>query len=156
MVGTTRKSTDTICAEWFFKKAFQRCLVVLGTFFGMYRCTVASEISRPSLSISPLIRGAPQRGLSFAICLIKAIWSRGIFGLPASDRLLHLQYSRNPCRCHRIIVSGLMISNVLCQELKMLVRTLKKNLSDGLIRGLRDVRASISNCFLRYTISSWS
>lgn len=156
MVGTTRKSTDTICAEWFFKKVFQRCLVVLGAFFGMYRCTVASEISKPSLSISPWIRGAPQSGLSFAICLIKAIWSRGIFGLPVSDLLFHLQYNLKPCRCHRITVSGLMISNELFQEMKMFVRMPKKNLSEGLIRGLRDVRASISSCFRKYTISSWS
>ena len=53
-------------------------------------------------------------------------------------------------------VPGLMISSVVFQELKTFARMLKKNLSEGRNRGLADERASISSCFLRYTISSWS
>ena len=49
-----------------------------------------------------------------------------------------------------------MISNALFQELKMFVRTLKKYLSEGLSRGLGDLRVNISSCFLRNKISSWS
>ena len=156
MVGTTKKSREMISKAWFFKNVFQRCRAVREGFLGMYRCIVASEISIPSFSISPWIRGAPQRGFSFAICLIRLICACGIAGLPSADLLFHLQYSLKPCRCHRTTVSGLTISSVVFQELKRLVRMPKKNLSEGRNRGLVDERASISSCFLRYTISSWS
>ena len=154
MVGTTRKSTETICAEWFFRNVFQRCLVVLGAFFGMYRSTVDSEISNPSFKSSPWIRGAPQRGFWFAIYLIRSIWACGIFGLPASDRLFHFQNNLKLCRCHRMTVSDLMTRSVSFQELKTSVMTLKKILSEGRSWVLGDVRASISRCFRRKMISS--
>ena len=154
MVGTTRKSTETICAEWFFRNVFQRCLVVLGSFFGMYRSTEDSEISNPSFNSSPWIRGAPQRGLSLAICLIKLIWARGIAGRPGVDLLFHFPNTLKLCWCQRMTVSGLKTRSVSFQELKTSVMTLKKILSEGRSRGLEDVRASISSCFRRKMISS--
>jgi predicted permease len=65
--------------------------------------------------------GAPQKGLSFAICLIRLIYACGVFGLPLLCLLFHLQYDLKPCRCHRITVSGLMISNVPFQDLRIFV-----------------------------------
>jgi hypothetical protein len=46
-------------------------------------------------------------------------------------------------------VSGLMITSVSFQELKIPVRRLKNNLSEDLKRDLGDVRATISSCFCR-------
>jgi hypothetical protein len=94
------------CAKWFFRNVFRRCLVVLVVFVGMCRCTSASEMSKPAFCSLPCMRGAPQSGLSFAICLMKSICACGIFGLPTSDRLFRLQYNLKPCRCHRMTVSG--------------------------------------------------
>ena len=116
----------------------------------------AAHGSNSERRIWKLGREAPQRGFSFAIRLVRLICSCGIFGLPGADQLFHLRHNLKPCWCHRITVSGLMISIVLCREVKLFIRTLKKNLSEGRSRGLGGVRVSISSCFLRYTISSWS
>lgn len=65
-VGTTKKSTETRSRVWLRRNerqlwdgGFRRC--------GMYRDTLASETSKPSLSNSPWMRGARQVGFSRVI-----------------------------------------------------------------------------------------
>jgi len=120
MVCTTRKSTETTCAEWYLQERFPALPGCSWGFLwhGMYHSTVDSEMSNPSFNISPWIRGAPQSGLSCAFCLMRSICACGSFGLPLVCLLIHLQYNLNPCRCHRMTVSGLMIGSVSSQELK--------------------------------------
>src|SRR3712207_4669090 len=66
-----------------------------------------SETSKPSLSSSPWIFGAPQPGFSCARRRIRSCTSLEIFGLPGRGRDLQRQYSRKPARCHAMTVSGL-------------------------------------------------
>src|SRR6267142_5512371 len=65
-VGTTKKSTETRSATWFWRKVRQVCE---GGFRrrGMSRPIVRCEMLRPSLRRSPWMRGAPQRGLARAM-----------------------------------------------------------------------------------------
>src|SRR5437867_11616036 len=61
MVGTVKKSTATKSLTWLFRKVRHVCE---GGFLGraIYLATVACERLMPSLSSSPWILGAPQRG----------------------------------------------------------------------------------------------
>jgi hypothetical protein len=43
--------------------------------------------------------------------------SRDTEGRPTAWRLFHRQYSRNPCRCQAITVSGLTITSADCQSI---------------------------------------
>src|ERR1700693_4926328 len=63
MVGTVKKSTETICWTWLSRNDRQ---VWLGDFRGrtIYLLTLVSPMSIPSLSNSPWMRGAPQSGLA--------------------------------------------------------------------------------------------
>jgi hypothetical protein len=84
----------------------------------MYLATVACDSSNPSFNSSPWMRGAPHRGLAKLILRIRAMTSRDTEGLPSGGRLFHLQYSRNPCRCQAITVSGLTIARANRQLLQ--------------------------------------
>src|SRR5262245_43188053 len=70
-----------------------RCLI-------MYLETVDSATSKPILSSSPWMRGAPHNGFSLLICRIRSRNSRSIFGRPARCRDFHRQNALNPERCH--------------------------------------------------------
>ena len=77
----------------------------------MYLATVACETSIPSLSNSPRIRGAPQRGLALLMVWMSSRISLEILGLPARPRwIFQVQNRRKPLRCHAITVSGLTMS----------------------------------------------
>src|SRR2546425_10555805 len=75
--------------------------------FGISRETVRSATARPSLRISPWIRGAPQSGLAAAIRLTRTLISALTGGRPPVGRPESLvQCSRKRRRCHRRTVSG--------------------------------------------------
>src|SRR2546428_10389863 len=69
----------------------------------MYRWTVRLQTRTPSLSNSPRMRSAPQRGLRAAISRINA--AREVGGRP-DGRERRRQKARNPARCQRRIVAG--------------------------------------------------
>src|SRR6266446_2433584 len=72
----------------------------------MYFATLDCETSKPSLSSSPWMRGAPHSGFSALIRRISARTSASIFGRPPRERDFHRQYRRKPARCQRTRVSG--------------------------------------------------
>ena len=72
-----------------------------------HRC----DTCRPSFNSSPAMRGAPQPGLARLIRRSSSATSPDTDGRPAGGRLFYLPYSRNPCRCQPMTVSGLTISN---------------------------------------------
>src|SRR5882762_7843454 len=72
----------------------------------MYLATLDWATSKPSLSSSPWMRGAPHSGLSALIRRISARRSASICGRPPRKRDFQRQYRRKPARCHRTRVSG--------------------------------------------------
>ena len=72
------------------------------------RDTVRSETSKPSLSNSPWMRGAPHVGFSATMRKISSRTSRLKGFLPAACRVRDSQdqYKRKPVRCQRTTVSG--------------------------------------------------
>src|SRR5713226_3465 len=108
-VGTTKKSVDTKSVMWFFRKVFQVWDGGL-RLWTMYLATAVWEIAIPSLSNSPWIRGAPQRGLARLISRVRSRVSLETGGRPFRTRLFNVQYSRKPFRCQAMTVSGFTIS----------------------------------------------
>ncbi len=79
----------------------------------MYLETDAWEISIPSLSNSPWIRGAPQSEFSWLIRRTRLRISRDTAGRPGLRTLdFHVQYFRKPSRCQRTTVSGFIMAFV--------------------------------------------
>src|SRR3954466_4312621 len=105
MVGTTKRSIETIPSAWLRRNVLQPCDG--GRLrHAMYLATEVWPTSMPSLRSSPWTRGAPQSGLARLICRISRRTSRGTFGLPARLRDFHRHKMRKPARCQRITVSG--------------------------------------------------
>src|SRR5262249_19428512 len=104
-VGTRQRSTAAIVFAWLRRNVRHvcdggpRCLI-------MYLETANSATSKPSLSSSPWMRGAPHNGFSLLICRIRSRNSRSIFGRPARCRDFQRQKALKPARCQRRIVSG--------------------------------------------------
>jgi len=97
---------ETRSAMWFSRNVRQVCERGFER-RGMRRATVRCETSNPSLSSSPWMRGAPQRGLASA--MVRTSWaiSAPIGGRPVRPRRdFQVQKARKPCRCQRITVSG--------------------------------------------------
>ena len=110
MVGTVKKSTDTILFTWFSRNVRQVCQGGLRC-RSMYLATVGSVISIPSLSNSPCTRGAPHIGLLRLIIRIKSRTSCGTAGRPRFPRrTFQVQYRRKPLRCQTMTVAGFTIS----------------------------------------------
>jgi len=107
-VGTIRKSIAPMPVEWLWRKVFQVCDRPRPP-LAMYLATVDCATSIPSLSNSPWMRGAPHSRLARLISRIRRRISPGILGRPPRERDFQRQYSRNPVRCHRTIVSGRII-----------------------------------------------
>ncbi len=76
------------------------------------------EMSMPSLSSSPWMRGAPHR-LAVAIRLMSLRISGSMPGRPPLDRLRQAQYLRNPARCHLITVAGFTMISASLQRLQL-------------------------------------
>jgi hypothetical protein len=73
----------------------------------MRRATVRRETSNPSLSNSPWMRGAPQRGFASAVVRTSSASSEPTGDRPVRPRCdFRVQKARKPCRCQRITVSG--------------------------------------------------
>src|SRR5260370_1841447 len=84
MVGTVKKSIDTVLFTWFSRKVRHVCE---GGFRRrtMYLITLVSPTSMPSLRSSPWMRGAPQSGVSrliFRISLRISVDSGGKAPVP--------------------------------------------------------------------------
>ena len=79
MVGTVKKSIAAMASRWLRRKASQR-LAESGFLQARFiqRETVRSEMSNPSISSSPWMRGAPQVGFS---ATMRKINSRSSFGV---------------------------------------------------------------------------
>jgi hypothetical protein len=73
----------------------------------MYLLTLLSPMSKPSLSSSPWMRGAPQPGFSRHILRIRSrtLRERGRPGWPR--RTFEVQNRRKPARCQAMTVSSL-------------------------------------------------
>ena len=85
MVGTVKKSMETICVRWFSRKVRQVCDGGLRQ-RTMYLLTLVSPMPMPSLSNSPWMRGAPHKGFSRHILRIRSRTSREITGRPGRRR----------------------------------------------------------------------
>src|SRR5262245_38190110 len=104
------KSIETNSRKWLSRNVRQVCEGGF-LFFGISRETVLSEISIPSLSSSPWMRGAPHSGLACVICLIMALIRELAQGRPPIFRRDSLvQKCRKPLRCQPMTVSGLTMS----------------------------------------------
>src|SRR5262249_5203212 len=75
----------------------------------MYFATLDCATSKPSLSNSPWIRGAPTGGLSTLVRGMRGRRSASFWGGPQGGWVFHRQYRRKPARCQRTRVSGRMI-----------------------------------------------
>ena len=85
----------------------------------MYLLTLLSLMSRPSLSNSRWMRGAPQPGFSRHILRIRSRTSRAMRGRPRLPRrTFQVQNRRKPARCQATTVSGLTIANAERQPLQ--------------------------------------
>jgi len=115
--GTVKKSTDTICPRWLRRNVVQVWDEGRREPGTMYLATVRCARERPSLSNSPWIRGAPQRGLARLICRIKLTASPSIGRRPPRrGQLCHFQNWRKPARCQRTTVSGCTIRRQVFQD----------------------------------------
>src|SRR5271169_3295035 len=135
MVGTVKKSMETIWVRWFSRKVRQVCDggLWLRT---MYLLTLLSPMSMPSLSSSPWIRGAPHKGFSRHILRIRFRTSRGTVGLPRwPRRIFQVQKSRKPLRCHARTVPGRTIASTERQSLQTRDRQTQKRRSTGVNLG---------------------
>ena len=78
----------------------------------MYLVTLLSAMLMPSLSSSPWMRGAPQRGFSRHILRIRSRTSGEMTGRPGRPpRTFQVQKRRKPERCHATTVSGLTMAS---------------------------------------------
>src|SRR5439155_1785335 len=94
-VGTAKKSTETRSATWFCRNVRQVCEGDFGR-RGMRRATVRCDTSKPSLSSSPWMRGAPQRGLARAMVRTRWAIAEPIDGRPVRAlRDFHVQKARS-------------------------------------------------------------
>src|SRR4051794_3805414 len=110
MVGTVKKSTDTIFFTWLSRNVFQVCDGGRRRRI-MYLLTLVSPMSIPSFSSSPRIFGAPQSGFSRLMVRMSSRTSFGTFGRPGLPRrIFHVQNNRNPLRCHPMTVDACMMN----------------------------------------------
>src|SRR5262249_31226121 len=80
------------------------CTAAKGSLFDNF--VSAAATSKPSLSSSPWMRGAPHNGFSLLTCRMRSRRPRSIFGRPARWRDFQRQKALKPARCHRRMGSG--------------------------------------------------
>src|SRR5215469_15685227 len=119
---------------------------------------VRSEMSNPSLSSSPWIRGAPHVGFSATMRKIRSRTSLLIGFLPTGFRVreIQFQYSRKPVRCQRTTVCGVTRINDLFQPDQTLRRMTQNSLSTELSRGRGRLACRASSCCRRARFSNRS
>ena len=119
-----------------------------------YRETDRSESTKPSLSSSPWILGAPQDGFSRAILQMSSWISAVILALPgAGPRDRQRQYNRNPARCQLTTVSGFTIKSTSAQRDQTLRNAVQNNRSIRLSLGRGRLRFRTATCWRKARIS---
>ena len=120
---------------------------MLGARF-IQREIVRSEMSNPSISSSPFMRGAPQVGFSATMRKINFRNSFGVGLRPTGPRTreIILQYMRNPARCQRTTVSGATMMTACFHRNHSRLMATQKNLSNRLRAGRGRRRFSTVNC----------
>src|SRR5258708_2116809 len=154
MVGTVKKSIDTVVFKWFSRKVRHVCE---GGFrrWTMYLLTLVSPTSMPSLRSSPWMRGAPQIGLSRLILRISLRISFDTGGRPVWPlRTFQVQNSRNPLRCHAMTVAGLTMRRAERHSAQAPQSQAHKHRSNRLSFGLFTERCSTPSWWRRARISS--
>jgi hypothetical protein len=123
-------------------------------FRGTSRDTVRSEIRMPSLSSSPWMQGAPEKGLAVAIFRIEALISRPASGRPVRLLLeIHAQKRRKPFRCQDTTVSGLTITRTRRQSFQVLDSHTQNHRSVLRSRGRGHCRLKTASCWHRTRFS---
>ena len=96
----------------------------------MYLPSLVSPMSMPSLSSSPWMPGAPQRGLSRLIWRISSRVVLEIGGRPGGPwRTFQVQNRQKPLRCQPITVSGLTMTRAERQAIQNWDRRAHRNRS---------------------------
>ena len=107
---------------WFWRRSW--------AFFGISRETVRSEISNPSFSNSPWIRGAPHSGFAAAIVRTQLRISALTDGRPgAFDCDNRRQYRLNRWRCQEITISGRTIISADFQSFQIILNPIQNSRS---------------------------
>jgi hypothetical protein len=117
---------------------------------------VASLTTKPSLSSSPWMRGAPQPTLSRAISRMRMRIAASVRGRPPRVRLVHLQYRANPLRCQRITVAGCTITKAVRHSGHTRASTTQNERSARLSLGRFAWRRRTASCCRRARFSSAS
>src|ERR1035438_822296 len=101
------------------------------------RETVRSEMSTPSLSSTPWMRGAPQVGFSATMRKIKSrsSWVKGFLPPIRRVREIQLQYNQTRDLCEPTTVSGVTSINDLFQLVQNSRKTTQNSLSTELSPG---------------------
>src|SRR5215472_1659194 len=107
-----------------------------------------SEMSNPSISSSPWMRGAPQVGFSATMRKTNSSRSFGVGLRPTGPRTreITLQYMRKPARCQRTTVSGVTMMTACFHRDHSRLMATQKNLSNRLRAGRGRRRFSTVNC----------
>jgi len=108
----------------------------------------SSEMSNPSISSSPWMRGAPQVGFSTTMRKINSRTSFGVGLRPTGPRTreISLQYMRKPARCQPTTVPGVTtMIDCFHWDHRRLTAT-RKSLSNRLRAGRGRRRFSTVNC----------
>jgi hypothetical protein len=124
-----------------------------GGLFGMYRLTVRSSTSKPSLRSSACILGAPQ-ALSRAIFRMSCRISAETFGRPIPRfRDFQRQYNRNPMRYQRTTVSGFTMMRASAHRDHVDRSTVQKIRSAGRRPGRGCLSLRTASCWRRAAFS---
>src|ERR1035437_2606523 len=154
MVGTVKKSIETVVFRWFSRKVRQVCE---GGFrrWTRYLLTLVSPMSMPSLRSSPWMRGAPQSGFSRLIFRISLQISFDTGGRPRwARRTFQVQNRRNPLRCHAMTVWGLTMQRAERHSSQTPQNQAHRNRSNRFSFGLFTERCSTPSWWRRVMISS--
>jgi hypothetical protein len=154
MVGTVKKSIDTVVFTWFSRKVRHVCE---GGFRRRirYLLTLVSPTSMPSLRSSPWMRGAPQSGFSRLIFRISLRTSFDTAGRPRGPRrTFQVQNSRNPLRCQAMTVSGLTMQRAECHSAQAPQSQAHRNRSNRFSLGFLSERCITPSWWRRARISS--
>src|SRR5260370_188025 len=154
MVGTVKKSIDTVVFTWFSRNVRHVCEggLLRRT---MYLLTLVSPTSMPSLRSSPWMRGAPQSGFSRLILRISLRISFDTGGRPRwPRRTFQVQNNRNPLRCQAMTVSGLTMQRAERHSAQAPQKQAHRNRSNRLSFGLITERCSTPSWWRRPMIPS--
>ena len=119
------------------------------------RETLRSDTSKPSMSSSPWMRGAPQVGFSATMRKITSRTSFDRLCLPTCFLAfeIQLQYSRKPARCQPTTVSGLTSTRDCFQAPQKRRANTQNLLSTAPIRSRGCLRFSTASCCRRARFS---